>query len=172
MSYESYQYPYQQPFDLSQMQQGGGQQPFDIGGLLGMLPQAATAMNPLAMLGMQAGGAVLSGLGNALFPSKMQKLQEESMQQHVSNQALIANRVGQTEIDPQQYTASMIQSILPDLRQQADRAQEQLGIGSGQGFQHILGQLLADFNAQSLKANQSAKMFNAQADLRKLSLLA
>ena len=151
----------------------GGQQdqPFDLTALLAMLPQMPTPMNPLAMLGIGAAGGVMQGIGSALFPSRTEQLQEKGMERRERAANLIENRVGQTAIQPQQYASTAIQNVLPDLRQMAERGQTELGIGAGQGFQHILAQFLGDYNRKSIQANQAAQMANLQAQLRRESML-
>lgn len=102
----------------------GGSGGLDINALLQQLGiGGATGFWPA--VGLQAGGALFSGLSGLLQGETDAQKQAQS----VSN--LAENRLGQSYIDEDQYMAQYIRSLSPMFNQQAAGAAQRVGLDSG-----------------------------------------
>jgi len=141
------------------------QQNFDIGGLLAKIGALSAGPSLPLSLGSIFGGNLLSGLGSALFPSRKEKDRRALFN-------MIRNNLGQTPIDPNQFLAKTISSILPTVRAESKRFTGQFGFSSGQAFQDMYANVFDQLIRQAMTAGLQAQQLNTQARLQRESILA
>ena len=142
---------------LQQLQQSGsgrassGGGGFDMNALLQQLGIGGTGFWPA--VGLQAGGALFGGLAD-LFAGKSDA---QKQAQSVSN--LAENRLGQSVLDPDQYMAEYMRSMLPQFNQQANAVSTRLGLDSGAAQ----GEMMRYQMPIQAGAHADISKFNAQA---------
>lgn len=104
-------------------------------------------------MGLSAGGSLLGGLAG-LFRGKSDS---QKRSQQVFN--LAQNRLGQSVLEPQQYLAEYLRSMVPMFNRDAGMVSKRLGLDSGAAWGEILR------NQQSAKSGALADVmkFNANA---------
>jgi len=149
---------YEQLFDLSgavnplAQSQGGGS---SGGGLMGLLGGLGGSTGFWPAMGLQAGGNLLGGLAG-LFRGKSDS---QKSSQSVFN--LAQNRLGQSVLDPKQYLAEYMRSMVPTFNRDAGMASQRLGLDSGAAW----GEMMR--NQQAVKSGGLADImkFNSAATM-------
>lgn len=137
------------------LQQGSQSQP--------QAPQMQTP-NPLLNAGLSFGGSLLSGLGNALFPSWESKQKKKVF-------SMAQNRLGQNVLSPEQYLADYQRALAPRFNQQAEAMNRRLGLDSGVAQGELGFQMQFPLAQFMFEAKQQNDMLKAQRDSQLLQLM-